>query len=153
MIDANLIKEGIEKKLAEISYTLHSIKSYNDKGGNVLEIVVDRDENIDLDDIVEVSNYLSTYLDEVITDDSPYTLDVSSLGAEKPIDLSKLDKYVGKYVNLHLSHPYKGENILEGDLKEVNENSITLTYKVKTRLIDAKIERKDVDRARLAIKF
>ena len=118
MIDINLIKEGIEKKLAEISYTLYSIKSYNNKGGSVLEIIVDRDENIDLDDIVEVSNYLSPYLDEIITDDNPYTLDVSSLGAEKPIDLLKLDKYVGKYVNLHLSHPYKGENILEGDLKQ-----------------------------------
>lgn len=153
MIDINLIKEGIEKKLAEISYTLYSIKSYNNKGGSVLEIVVDRDENIDLDDIVEVSNYLSPYLDEIITDDNPYTLDVSSLGAEKPIDLLKLDKYVGKYVNLHLSHPYKGENILEGDLKEVDENSITLSYKVKTRVIDAKIERKDIDKARLAIKF
>ena len=153
MIDVNLIKEGIEKKLAEISYSLYSIKSYNDKGGNVLEIIVDRDENIDLDDIVDVSNYLSTYLDEIITDDTPYTLDVSSLGAEKPIDLSKLDKYVGKYVNLHLSHPFKGENILEGDLKEVDENSIILTYRVKTRVVEAKIERKDIDKARLAIKF
>lgn len=153
MVDVNLIKEGIKKKLEDISYSLYSIKSFNDKSGSVLEIIVDRDENIDLDDIVEVSNYLSEYLDEVITDDNPYTLDVSSLGAEKPIDLEKLDKYHGKYVNLHLSHPYKGENIIEGDLKEVTSDYVVLTYRIKTRIVEAKIERKDIDKARLAIKF
>ncbi len=153
MVDVNLIKEGIKKKLEDISYSLYSIKSFNDKSGSVLEIIVDRDENIDLDDIVEVSNYLSEYLDEVITDDNPYTLDVSSLGAEKPIDLEKLDKYQGKYVNLHLSHPYKGENIIEGDLKEVTSDYVVLTYRIKTRIVEAKIERKDIDKARLAIKF
>lgn len=153
MVDVNLIKEGIKKKLEDISYSLYSIKSFNDKSGSVLEIIVDRDENIDLDDIVEVSNYLSEYLDEVITDDNPYTLDVSSLGAEKPVDLEKLDKYQGKYVNLHLSHPYKGENIIEGDLKEVTSDYVVLTYRIKTRIVEAKIERKDIDKARLAIKF
>lgn len=153
MVDVNLIKEGIKKKLEDISYSLYSIKSFNDKSGSVLEIIVDRDENIDLDDIVEVSNYLSEYLDEVIMDDNPYTLDVSSLGAEKPIDLEKLDKYQGKYVNLHLSHPYKGENIIEGDLKEVTSDYVVLTYRIKTRIVEAKIERKDIDKARLAIKF
>ena len=86
-------------------------------------------------------------------DDNPYTLDVSSLGAEKPIDLEKLDKYQGKYVNLHLSHPYKGENIIEGDLKEVTSDYVVLTYRIKTRIVEAKIERKDIDKARLAIKF
>lgn len=153
MVDVNLIKEGIKRKLEDISYSLYSIKSFNDKSGSVLEIIVDRDENIDLDDIVEVSNYLSEYLDEVITDDNPYTLDVSSLGAEKPIDLEKLDKYQGKYVNLHLSHPYKGENIIEGDLKEVTSDYVVLTYRIKTRIVEAKIERKDINKARLAIKF
>ncbi len=153
MVDVNLIKEGIKKKLEDISYSLYSIKSFNDKSGSVLEIIVDRDENIDLDDIVEVSNYLSEYLDEVITDDNPYTLDVSSLGAEKPIDLEKLDKYQDKYVNLHLSHPYKGENIIEGDLKEVTSDYVVLTYRIKTRIVEAKIERKNIDKARLAIKF
>lgn len=153
MVDVNLIKEGIKKKLEDISYSLYSIKSFNDKSGSVLEIIVDRDENIDLDDIVEVSNYLSEYLDEVIMDDNPYTLDVSSLGAEKPVDLEKLDKYQGKYVNLHLSHPYKGENIIEGDLKEVTSDYVVLTYRIKTRIVEAKIERKDIDKARLAIKF
>lgn len=153
MIDVSLIKPEISKRLEELNYSLYSIKSFNDKGGTILEIVVDRDESIDLDDIVKVSNELSTLLDEIIKDDNPYTLDVSSLGAEKPIALEKLDKYVGKYVNLHLSNPYKGENILEGDLSSCNDDEVEITYKIKTRSVKAIIKRKDIDRARLAIKF
>lgn len=153
MIDVSLIKPEISKRLEELNYSLYSIKSFNDKGGTILEIVVDRDESIDLDDIVKVSNELSTLLDEIIKDDNPYTLDVSSLGAEKPIALERLDKYVGKYVNLHLSNPYKGENILEGDLSSCNEEEVEITYKIKTRSVKAIIKRKDIDRARLAIKF
>lgn len=153
MIDISFIKNDLSKRVEELGYSLYSIRSYNDKSGNVLEVIVDRDDPINLDDIVIVSNTLSEKLDELLKDDTPYTLDVSSLGAEKPISLEKLDKYVNKYVNLHLSNPYKGENTLEGDLISVNDSEVILTYKIKTRSVEAKINRKDIDKARLAIKF
>ncbi len=153
MIDINLIKEPISEKLKELSYELYSLRTYVDKKTNILEIVVDRDSSIDLDDIVEVSNNISTLLDELIKDDTPYTLDISSLGAEKPIKLESLDKYVGQYVNVHLSNPYKGENTLEGDLVEIDSDKVVIQFKIKTRLVKAEILRKDIDRARLAIKF
>ena len=119
----------------------------------ILEIVVDRDSEINLDDITAVSEVISTYLDEHDFTENPYTLDVSSLGVEKPIKVEKLDKYVGKYINIHLSHPYKGENILEGNLDYCDNEKIILSYREKTKLIKCEINRADVDRARLAIKF
>lgn len=155
-MDVDGIKRKIEERLNSLGYRLYSLKYLRDKKGNTLEIIVDRDENINLDDIVSVSDNLSTLLDEIDDkDETPYTLDVSSLGAEKPIEISRLDKYVGKYVNLHLSHPYKGENILEGTISSFDKesNTITLTYKIKTRVVNATINISDIDRARLAIKF
>lgn len=155
-MDVDGIKRKIEERLNSLGYRLYSLKYLRDKKGNTLEIIVDRDENINLDDIVSVSDNLSTLLDEIDDkDETPYTLDVSSLGAEKPIEISRLDKYVGKYVNLHLSHPYKGENILEGTISSYDKesNTITLTYKIKTRVVNATINISDIDRARLAIKF
>ena len=155
-MDVDGIKRKIEERLNSLGYRLYSLKYLRDKKGNTLEIIVDRDENINLDDIVSVSDNLSTLLDEIDdNDETPYTLDVSSLGAEKPIEISRLDKYVGKYVNLHLSHPYKGENILEGTISSFDKesNTITLTYKIKTRVVNATINISDIDRARLAIKF
>ena len=155
-MDVDGIKRKIEERLNSLGYRLYSLKYLRDKKGNTLEIIVDRDENINLDDIVSVSDNLSTLLDEIDDkDETPYTLDVSSLGAEKPIEISRIDKYVGKYVNLHLSHPYEGENILEGTISSYDKesNTITLTYKIKTRVVNATINISDIDRARLAIKF
>ena len=151
MEDISQVQEGLKEKLKEINYELYSVKFIAKT--RVLEIVVDREEEINLDDISEVSQIISSYLDEHDFTDNPYTLDVSSLGVEKPINLSRLDKYIGKYINIHLSHPYKGENILEGDLTYCDDNKIILETKNKTKIIKCEINRADIDKARLAIKF
>ena len=81
---------------------------------------------IDMEMIVNLTNELNAYLDELNPFEKPYTLDLSSLGAEKPLKVERLNAYVGKYVNVHLVNPIKGENIYEGDLKEVNDDKIII---------------------------
>ena len=103
--------------------------------------------------IVEVTNELNAYLDEINPFEKPYTLDLSSLGAEKPLKVERLSAYVGKYVNVHLTNPIKGENIYEGDLKEVDDDKIIITYRQKTRSIDLEILKSNIYKIRLAIKF
>ena len=147
------VTELVSPIIKDMGYTNAYVSYVFEQGNNVLRIVVDKDDVISLDDIVKVNDKVSTLLDEADFISGTYLLDVTSLGAEKPIDISKLEKYVGKYVNIHLSHPYKGENILEGDLTDVNDESVTISFRDKTRLINATIERKYIDKARLAIKF
>ncbi|MFI6812122.1 ribosome maturation factor RimP [Nonomuraea sp. NPDC050328] len=52
----------------------------------VLRVIVDRDGGVSLDDVAEVSNAVSAFLDD---DDSmgsqPYTLEVSSPGVDRPL--------------------------------------------------------------------
>ena len=133
----------------------YEIVSVNFGGGRekTLSIVLDRVEPISMEDIVEASSLISDILDREDPIESAYLLDVSSLGAEKPIALDKLPLYQGKYVNLHLSHPYKGENVLEGTLKSIEEDTLHLEIKVKARKLEALIPLKGVDKARLAIEF
>ncbi len=141
--------------LAPIGAKGYDIASVALSGGKekTLSIVLDRVEPISMEDIVEASNLISDLLDRADPIEGAYTLDVSSLGAEKPIALDKLSAYVGKYVNLHLSHPYKGENILEGTLLSLEGETLRLEVKAKARKIAAEIPVKDVDKARLAIEF
>lgn len=152
-----VLTKDLEEKLSvfikECEYDLYSIREIKDSRGNVLEIIVDKDDSISLDEIVTLSNKISDFLDSIVKEDLPYLLDVSSLGAEKPLMLDKLDKYVGKYVAIHLSHPYKGKNNLEGTIEEINEEKLILSFKEKTRTIKAEIERKNIDKANLVIKF
>ena len=147
------VKNLVEKPIMALGYDKIEVKYVKEFGTQYLRILVDRDDVIDLEDIVKVNDLVSPLLDEADLIQSEYVLDVTSFGAEKPIEVSKLEKYVGKYINVHLSNPYKGLNYVEGDLAEVNENEVTLLFKDKTRTIKAILNRKDIDKARLAIKF
>ena len=145
----NELKKLIEAKLNTLGYDLVEFAFGND----TLTVVVDKESEIDMNMIVEVTNELNAYLDELNPFEKPYTLDLSSLGAEKPLKVERLNAYVGKYVNVHLVNPIKGENIYEGDLKEVYDDKIIITYRQKTRSIDLEVLKSNIYKIRLAIKF
>ncbi len=147
------IKKIVDELLKSLGYSLYSFKYNEGKKSGTLEIIVDRDEDINIDDITDVSTKISDLLDAHEFNNVPYTLDISSLGIEKPIEVSKIDKYLNKYINVHLTNPYKGENTLEGYLVNVSDEYITIEYKIKTRTVVAVIKKDTVDKARLAIKF
>ena len=148
-MDLLTLKGLIEKKVNELGYDLYSLSFSKE----TLSLVVDKEVEIDMDMIVSLTNELNSYLDELNPFEKAYTLDISSLGAEKPLRVEKLDAYVGKYVNVHLVNPIKGENIYEGDLVNANEESITITYRNKTRSINLEIAKSNIYKIRLAIKF
>ena len=148
-MDFNTLKGLIEKKVNELGYDLYSLSYAQD----TLSLVVDKEKEIDMEMIVNLTNELNSYLDELNPFEKAYTLDISSLGAEKPLKVEKLDAYVGKFVNVHLVNPIKGENIYEGDLINVNDESITITYRNKTRSINLEIAKSNIYKIRLAIKF
>ena len=122
-------------------------------GNDPSHVFADKDEPIDLDEIIKVNDLVSPILDKADLIQTEYVLDVTTFGAEKKIDVKRLEKYIGKFVNIHLSHPYKGMNIIEGDLVSADNDYVIITYKEKTRVIKCEIERKYIDKARLAIKF
>lgn len=153
MDELEQIKQALRPTLSEAGYELYETSLSKDRNGLTLHICVDRPEPISIDDIVKVSEIINPLLDRIDPIKEPYTLDVSSLGLEKPLKVEDLEKYVGKYVNLHLTNPYKGLNFLEGDLIEANESEIKIAIREKTRRNVVAIKRADIDRARLAIKF
>ena len=152
-MDLNYLKPLLEKKSQELGYELVELSSRKEKGDLILSLVVDRVEPIDMNAISEFSNAMSSYLDEIDQSDERYFLDISSLGAEKPLKVSELDKYVGRYVNVHVTNAVEGNNIFEGTMEEVNEDSITISYRVKTRVKKVVILQSNIYKIRLAIKF
>ncbi len=146
------IQEALVPELGELGYDVVEVKLSGGKN-KTLSVVVDRVDPISLEDIVLVSQKVSARLDELDPIEGAYTLDVSSLGAEKPIALPRLGEYVGRYVNLHLSHPHQGENILEGRLVSVTEGEVTIEIKKKTAKVLIPLPRDTVDKARLAIEL
>ncbi len=148
------IKNLIEKPLKALGYSEIDVKFIREFGTNYLRVMLDKDDEvISLDEIMEANDVISPILDEADLIKSNYVLDVTTFGAEKSIEVSKLEKYVGKYVNIHLTNPYKGLNIIEGTLENVSSELVTISYKEKTRVIKCEVVRNTIDKARLAIKF
>ena len=149
-----ITKEGlIKEKVQSLGYDLYSLSSKKEKGQLIVSLVVDRVKPIDMEDIVNLSHALNDFFDEIDDSDIPYTLDISSLGAEKPLKVESLSSYVGQYVNIHLINPINGENIYEGVIKEVNDSSLVLEIRIKTRDKNIDILFNNIYKARLAIKF
>ena len=150
------VRELIEPSLNEMNISIFEITYGKEGKDRVLRILVEKNDetNISLDEIVEVSEKISLLLDEkdLISDDN-YMLDVASAGAEHPIRLDELKKYVNKYINVHLINAFEGDNSFEGTLLEVSDESILLSIRIKTRIKNIMIEKSNIDRARLAIKF
>ena len=152
-MELNTLKDLLTKKVNECGYELVSLSLERKQGDLVLAMVVDRVENIDMSAIVELTNVINPYLDEINPFDTPYSLDISSLGAEKPLKVESLKDYVNSYIQVHLTNPIKGENIYEGELVSVSDSSISLTYRVKTRSLTIEILKENISSVRLAIKF
>jgi len=147
------VKNLIEKPIKALGYLEVEVKYVNEFGTNYLRVMVDRDDPISLEDIMAVNDLVSPIIDEADLIKGQYVLDVTTFGAEIKINVESLEKYVGKYVNIHLSHPFKGLNIIEGTLESVDNDKVIISYKEKTRLIKCDVVRSTIDKARLAIKF
>lgn len=152
-MDINYLKPLLEKRVNELGFDLYSLTSKKENGTLYLFVVIDRVKPIDLDSISIVSENLSTYLDEIDHSEEQYTLDVSSLGAEKPLKVDSLGSYISSFVHVHLINPINGENIFEGTIEEASSDSITLSYRVKTREKKVNILLGNISKIRLAIKF
>ena len=152
-MDLNYLKPLLESKVQELGYELVELTSRREQGDLIISLVVDRVEPIDMNAISELSQEISSYMDEIDKSDERYFLDISSLGAEKPLKVNELDKYVGRYVNVHVTNAVEGENIFEGTLDEVSEDSIALSYRIKTRVKKVVILQSNIYKIRLAIKF
>lgn len=121
-----------------------------------LRIYIDKPEGITLEDCAFISEKVSETMDAMNPDPIPqaYFLEVSSPGAERP--LKKEEDYiqaVGEYIHISLYETLDGEKIYEGTLKQVSEETLILSVRIKTRVKDIEFDRKKIAKARLAIKF
>lgn len=120
-----------------------------------LTIYVEKEDDVTtLDEVCKVSDLLSAKLDEVDLITDQYILDVSTSGAEKPItDFTKFPKYLGKYIYVKFKNPFSGLNDIEGTLEKVENDTLTISYREKTRTKYVDVAITNISKANLAIKF
>lgn len=147
---------GVAKNIAdplamELGFELVDIE-FNKEGPNYfLRVFIDKDGGVNLDDCQKMSEELGSALDDKDPLTVPYYLEVSSPGLDRPIKTDKdLKRNLGKELELQLYEAIEGKKIIQGILKEFNEE------KVKIQLDNSEIieiPRTSIVIARLAIKF
>jgi ribosome maturation factor RimP len=92
----------------------------------VLTVVLDKKSGpVSLDECTAVSRDLEKKLDELDLIETPYILEVSSPGLDRPLrGLEDFERFKGRKALLTLSEPLEGQVILEGRLGEVNDGNV-----------------------------
>ena len=141
------IKEKLIPILNRSHLEIYSIRTKKEFGEKILEILIDV-ETIDINELEKIHLEFA----EQLTDDEldpDYFLELSSLGAERPLK-SKDDviKAVGKYIYL-ASPKYKGS----GTLKAFDNDIIFLEINDKGKMKTIEIKFDDASKMRTSVKL
>jgi len=94
----------------------------------ILRIYIDSPQGITVDDCVKVTRQLNRVLDVEVPSSSPYRLEVSSPGLDRPLFTpAHYHRFVGHQIKLKAHTPIHGQRHFVGTLTEVNDEGILLT--------------------------
>ena len=157
------IKEIIEDIAAgfmeESGLELYNVEFVKEGRDWFLRVYIDKlseeeEEHVSTDDCEKVSRFLSDELDRLDPIEQNYYLEVSSPGAERPLKKEKdYERALNSYINVSLYQQLDGKKVYEGTMTALSKDELTLEYMDKTRKKTITIPRKQIAKARLAIKF
>jgi len=141
------IKEKLIPIIDKVGLSVYSIRTKREFGEKIVEILLDT-ETMDIDVLEKIHiEFVETLTDDGL--DPSYFLELSSLGAERPLSTKEeLLKAVSKYIYLE-SPKYKGN----GTLISFDNDIIILEINDKGRFKKIEIKFDDAKKMRQAIKF
>ena len=132
-------KKSVSDQVTEIAtpivenlgYELVEVKYQKGRNGMELTLFIYSKNGISLDDCEKVSKAVDLPLDELNpTNDEPYSLNVSSLGLDRPIKNQKdANRNMGIEIEVKLYAPKDGAKVYTGILTDCTEQTITINTK------------------------
>lgn len=145
-MDFNSIKKKLEEFLTEEHLRIFEIDYH--KSDQILSILLD--EKLDINQIEDVSNKISEYLDKYESEfDDKYILDVSTVGVERPI---RNEDELKKALNCYIYVQTKDIEFV-GTLLEYTDGVIHLEVMDKNIKKNVSIDYKKCKKVRYAVKF
>ncbi len=142
------ISEPIAK---DLGYELVDVEFLKEGSNYYLRIYIHKSNGINLDDCQNMSQILSSKLDEEDPISVSYYLEVSSPGLDRPLKTDKdLNRNLGENLEVKLYEALDGKKLIEGILKDFDKNEITITTEFNKII---KIPREVIALIKLAVKF
>lgn len=137
------IEEKVESLLTstikELGYELYDVEYIKEGKEYYLRIFIDKPDGIDLNDCEKVSEAINELLDEADYIKEKYFLEVSSPGIERTLRKEKhLQENLGKLVEVRLFKQINKKKIIQGILKDFNQETLTLEIENEILLIERK---------------
>jgi len=118
-------------------------------GGRILRVYIDKPGGVGLNDCAHFSRQLSDILDVYLETETPYNLEISSPGADRPLGrLTDFERFKGNMVKITSARAIDGQKNFKGVLMGILDNNIMLQARnnknmaipfadiVKARLVD-----------------
>lgn len=155
MVLEEKLKQIIEPVIRSKNLILYDLKYEKEDNENYLRILIEKkDDVMDLDTCVEVSEIVSTLLDKEDPIPDEYYLEVTSSGRERYFEtVEDYKEAVGKYILVLTSELVNGYDELVGDLKNVEDEGISLQINLKGRIKTVFIPFKIIEKAHLTYKI
>jgi ribosome maturation factor RimP len=116
-----------------------------------VKVFIDREGGVTLDDCEKISRAMSAVLDVEDPISTPYVLEVSSPGLDRPLrGLKDFERSVGKLARVITKEPVGKQTFLIGRILEVKGSIIRLMMENET---EVEIPYEQVSKARLEIEF
>ncbi|TCT26732.1 ribosome maturation factor RimP [Melghiribacillus thermohalophilus] len=149
-----ITKELAEPILENMNVELVDIEFVKEGKNWYLRLFVDKDGGITIEECEEISEALSVKLDEADPISTPYFLEVSSPGVERPLKKkTDFEKYVGHRVYVKLYRHMNGEKEFEGKLLSFADEMATIEFNDRGRMKTVDIPYDQIAKARLAVSF
>lgn len=150
-----ILRPEIEKIVTSQDLNLYDLEFVKEDGVWFLRVSIEKkDGTMDFETAEVISTLVSAKLDELDPIEHEYILDVCSPGAERPIrNKEEFASNLNQYISVYLKEKQDDKEMFTGDLLEVNEFDIVLSYKEKTRVKKVSIKFENIEKAHLAIKF
>lgn len=125
---SELVSELATPIVENLGYELVEVKYTKGRSGMELTLFIFSKQGISLEDCEKVSKAIDEPLDELNpTNDVSYTLNVSSLGLDRPIKTAKdAERNLNQKIDVKLYAAQDGIKLFTGTLTAYNENGITI---------------------------
>ncbi len=137
----------------ELGYEIVEVEFAKKYNGDNLTVFIDKKEGfINIDDCEKVHTAIDAPLDELDpTGGKPYTLNVSSPGADRPIVTNKdFERNIGETLEIKLFQSLNKKKVLVGKLLEFDDDALFIEDDKKTQ---TRVDRKLIAKATKFIDF
>ncbi len=122
------------------------IEYRRESAGWVLRIFLDSEQGISVEDCAEISRIAGDLLDVADLIQTPYNLEVSSPGIDRPLrKLEHFQKYIGDIIEVRTISPVQNRRNFKGELKEASSEGVVIECEARSYSIPMSL----IERARL----